>query len=214
MNSLRPETQRNASCAAFLGQRGRPGVVWNDDDRQEGASDQPAAPQAELEIVRGHARHSRRALRGKVFVIGRSADCDLVLADPAFPETYAYLLSHPEGFSVRRVGSGPVLTINGSAAHENRLSDGDVLEFGAYAFRFHRQAAAPPAVVAPVVSGPAPLPPVEEVLGFPQARQKVEQLLADIASTVQTSPALRVYRGPELPRARSIPQPTRYRASA
>jgi hypothetical protein len=69
-----------------------------------------------------------------VFLIGSSSDSDLVLGDLQFPETYAYVFVRPEGASIRYLGEGPSLVVNGQAAASTQLMDGATLTFGTYEF--------------------------------------------------------------------------------
>jgi len=94
-------------------------------------------PLALLEIRRGMAKNKMRPVVGPVFLIGGSAECDLVLADPQFPEIHAYLLVNHGRISLRRVGEGPELTVDGRAVEAAKLFDGDLLRTGPYEFRLH-----------------------------------------------------------------------------
>ena len=91
-------------------------------------------PVVELEIVQGKARSLTRQVQGPVYLIGTAADCDLVLGDLQFPEVFAYLFLTERGVSVRRLGTGPVLTVNGRLVQSTPLFDGDVLSTGRYQF--------------------------------------------------------------------------------
>ena len=93
-------------------------------------------PQVELEIVRGRARHLTRPVLARAFLIGTATDCDLVLGDARFPEVHAYLLRGPSGVTVRWLGEGPELTVNGRTALLSApLADKDLLRAGSYEFR-------------------------------------------------------------------------------
>ena len=92
-----------------------------------------------LEIVRGQARQMFRPINGPVFMIGTAVDCDLVLADDAFPETYLYLYIKHDVVSVRRFGVGPQLYIDDVETDVAELPIGSVLRFGSYAFRLTQQ---------------------------------------------------------------------------
>lgn len=88
-----------------------------------------------LEIVRGQARRMFRPLSGPVFMIGTAADCDLVLADPEFPETFLYLYLKAGQVTIRRLGVGPELFVDEMETDSADLRVGSLLEFGPYAFR-------------------------------------------------------------------------------
>ena len=91
-------------------------------------------PVVELEIAQGEARSLTRQVQGPVYLIGTAADCDLVLGDLQFPEVFAYLFLTERGVSLRRLGAGPVLTVNGRLTQSTPLLDGDVLSMGRYQF--------------------------------------------------------------------------------
>lgn len=90
-----------------------------------------------LEITCGRVRHRLRPVRGPVFLIGTATDCDLVLGDLAFPETYAYVLLQDQRLAIRRVGEGPQLLLNGEAIEAADLHQDDRLGFGSFEVRVH-----------------------------------------------------------------------------
>jgi hypothetical protein len=102
--------------------------------RQDGPHNPTGLPKVTLEIVRGRARNLVRLVNVPVFLIGSSSDSDLVLGDLQFPETYAYVFVRAEGVSIRYLGEGPALAVNGAPAAATELSDGDKLTFGTYEF--------------------------------------------------------------------------------
>lgn len=178
--------------------------------------DLPAPQSIELEIVRGAARHTRRPVVGKVFLIGSACDCDLVLGDEQFPDAYAYLFVQDGEVTVRHLGSGPAVLVGGERVQARRLSDGDVLECGPYAFRLVIRTPEPKPRKDKPAAGPhfalaaetkCSLVPAEDVLGLRLAREEVSQLLADIAAALQAdSPTndLKLFAAPETRR----PEPT------
>jgi hypothetical protein len=85
-----------------------------------------------LEITRGRARQTIRVVSGPVFLIGSAPDCDLVLGDPSFPETYAYLLVQGDSVTIRRVGDAPDLLVNGEPIESSEVAAGDRLAFGPF----------------------------------------------------------------------------------
>jgi hypothetical protein len=97
----------------------------------------PAHPAVWLEITRGRVRQSIRPVPGPVFLIGAAADCDLVLGDATFPETYAYLLVQDDGVTIRRVGDEPELLVNGEPIDTAELGAGDQLAFGQFELMVH-----------------------------------------------------------------------------
>jgi pSer/pThr/pTyr-binding forkhead associated (FHA) protein len=95
----------------------------------------PVGPRVSLEITRGRVRQRIRPVRGRVFLIGTDSDCDLVLGDLAFPESYAYLFVQGARVSIRRLGSGPVLTVCGEQVETADLFHGDCVAFGPFELR-------------------------------------------------------------------------------
>jgi pSer/pThr/pTyr-binding forkhead associated (FHA) protein len=94
-------------------------------------------PQVALEILRGSARHRLRQVRTPVFLIGAAADCDLVLGDPLFPAVHTYLYVRNDGVSLRYLGEGPDLCVNGRRIESTPVGHGDLLQMGSYEFRLH-----------------------------------------------------------------------------
>ena len=73
-------------------------------------------------------------MTAKAFLIGTAKDCDLVLGDGRFPEVHA--AGGPTGVTVRWLGDGPELTVNGRQALLSApLADGDLLKAASYEFR-------------------------------------------------------------------------------
>src|SRR5262245_25178845 len=85
----------------------------------------PVGPDVALEITRGRVQQRIRPVQRSVFLIGTANDCDLVLGDLTFPEAYAYLFIQGTKVSIRRLGSGPELTVAGEAVEMAELFDGD-----------------------------------------------------------------------------------------
>lgn len=95
----------------------------------------PAGTAVWVEIMRGRARQLLRAVRGPAFLIGTAQDCDLVLGDPTFSDAYAYLLVHDEKVTIRRLGDGPELQVNGETIETGDLFHGDRVAFGQFELR-------------------------------------------------------------------------------
>jgi hypothetical protein len=92
-----------------------------------------------LEITRGQAREKIRPVRERVFLIGTANDCDLVLGDLSFPETYAYLFVAEDRVTIRRLGSGPELFVCGEEVDTAELFPGDVVKFGPFELRLSNE---------------------------------------------------------------------------
>jgi hypothetical protein len=123
--------------------------------------------QAELEITRGRARHKIRPIEGRAFLIGTGTDCDLVLGHPDFPTGYAYILQGPQSTTIRWLGEGPELAVNGNTTLDaTPLANHDVIRMGPFEFKFRVFAAderpqpghGASAPAAEIVPTPAPKP--------------------------------------------------------
>ncbi|HTN74102.1 MAG TPA: FHA domain-containing protein [Pirellulaceae bacterium] len=110
---------------------------WDNRQGLRGPHFHSRVPKVSLEIVRGSAHNRLRPIKPPVFLIGSAGDCDLVLGDKHFPEVHTYLYVTSAGISVRHIGEGPELTINGIAVETGRVNDGDRLQMGPYEFVLH-----------------------------------------------------------------------------
>jgi pSer/pThr/pTyr-binding forkhead associated (FHA) protein len=64
------------------------------------------------------------------FVVGRLADCDLVVAEPSVSRVHAELFWRPAGWCVRDLDSRHGIWVNGKPVEMTRLRDGDALKLG------------------------------------------------------------------------------------
>jgi hypothetical protein len=106
----------------------------HDRRHQSGPHFPSTLPQVRLEIRRGKARNLVRKVFGPVYLIGRARDCDLVLGDEQFPEAYAYVFVSDPAVTLRRLGAGPDLTVNGRVVQNVELRDGDRIRTGPFEF--------------------------------------------------------------------------------
>ena len=166
---------------------------------QQGPHFLPQLPQVGLEIVRGKASRRVREVSPPVFLIGAAEDCDLVLGDLRFPEAYAYLYVTIRGVSVRHLGEGPELYVNGELTESALLADGDILELGAYEFQLHIQERSPRGQD----RGDRNWEELRETdfLGLDAAMDDVWDLMARIRESVALEPVdLRIFSGPPAPK--------------
>jgi len=175
----------------------------NDRRNPSGPEASPKLPKVWLEIRRGRARSLVRQVTSAVYLIGSARDCDLVLADEQFPQAYAYLFVNPSGVTVRRLGTGPDLTVNGYAVEATRVEDGDRIRTGPFEFCLRIDRPTSPA---------GPTHRRESQLGKrgndqrrqQHAQRRVQHLLADIRHAIfPPKIGLRVYHGGQQP-----PHPT------
>ena len=94
-------------------------------------------PKVQLEILCGRANFKMRSVDVPVYLIGTALDCDLVLGDRQFPEAHSYLIMGSEGLSLRYLGVGPEVLVNGQRIETVELCDGDSIEMGDYEFIIH-----------------------------------------------------------------------------
>jgi len=85
---------------------------------------------------------SRLELTQRHWSIGRSTDCDIVLASPDVSRRHAELRPTDEGgWAVSDLGSTNGLTVNGVEATEFQLGDGDEIAIGRFTLVFHAPSA-------------------------------------------------------------------------
>lgn len=156
----------------------------------------PSLPNVRLEIRRGRARNLIRPIKEPVYLIGAARDCDLVLGDPQFPEIHAYLFVNEAGVSIRHIGHGPEITVDGTAVRNAPLEDGQRIRTGPFEFyvgiHWHeggpgglprRQGRAEASFIEPLVEG--------------DTIAKIERLLLQINEAQRDAPPpLRLYTGP------------------
>ncbi len=172
---------------------------------QQGPHYLPQLPQVGLEIVRGKASHRIREVSPPVFLIGTAEDCDLVLGDLRFPEAYAYMYVTIRGVSVRHLGDGPELYVNGELTETALLADGDILELGAYEFQLHIQDRSPRGGGRSEQGWEEGLRETD-FLGLEAAMDDVWDLMARIRATVALEPVdLQIFSGPPAPKVAKRP---------
>lgn len=139
-------------------------------------------PQVTLEITRGRAQHKFRAVHKSVFLIGTAADCDLVLADPRFDAVHSYVYRTAERVTIRHLGTGPELKVNGRIVTSATLEAGAVVQMGSY--EFHTRIVWPQGLAAPVEQS--------QVLSV-RHESAIERLMSDVEQ--QAPPRLCLYVG-------------------
>ena len=168
-------------------------------DLETKSSDKRSAlPRVELEILRGRAKNRLRRIDVPVFLIGSAHDCDLVLADPDFPEVHTYVYVTKDGVSVRRLGEGPEMVVDGEVVQSSAMLHGQRLKLGPYEFTLHVEAThpAPTKGPLPTTSLPTAMPALALQFDLP-GMAEVRCLLADIRSTLQIESGLKLYIEPE-----------------
>ena len=88
-----------------------------------------------LTIQKGRAKNLIRDVDGPVFTVGTDHTCDMVLGDPQFPDVHSYVCIRDKIVSLRHLGQGPTVTVNGREVRWGELRDGDRIRTGSYEFR-------------------------------------------------------------------------------
>src|SRR5579871_4136194 len=69
-------------------------------------------------------------------VIGRTAECDVVLYDPGVSRKHARIFTEGNAFFVEDMGSSNGTKVNGSVVKKQKLSTGDAVSLGPVVFAF------------------------------------------------------------------------------
>jgi pSer/pThr/pTyr-binding forkhead associated (FHA) protein len=69
-------------------------------------------------------------------VIGRTADCDVILYDPGVSRKHARIFSQGKSYYVEDMGSSNGTKVNGSVVKKKQLADGDAVALGPVVFNF------------------------------------------------------------------------------
>jgi predicted component of type VI protein secretion system len=150
--------------------------------------------QVQLEILRGRAKNKIRRVEVPVFLIGSAHDCDLVLADASFPEVHTYLYVNRGGVSVRRLGEGPQIRVDGQEVQASPIVDGQTLHVGPFEFAVRIQQGAqklPRGTAAPVASPAATAPRMSD--RERESRALVRSFLDDVRAALRVESNLRLY---------------------
>lgn len=78
----------------------------------------------------------RVPLGEQTLVMGRMADCDVVIADPRSSRRHAEIRPSGSGFVITDLGSMNGTLVNGAAIREQPLADGDEIRLGNTVLRF------------------------------------------------------------------------------
>ena len=81
----------------------------------------------------------RFAIERRAIVLGRSRDCDVVLADTNVSRRHAELVRHGGGFVLRDLDSTNGSLVNGRRVREAPVTAGDILTLGTTTLRLERK---------------------------------------------------------------------------
>lgn len=93
----------------------------------------PAAALLPLDVAAGQAP---LRLPGESCLVGRSEECDVVLADKSVSKRHAQFLGTAGQWSIKDLGSSNGVWVNGEKVGEARLKRGDQLKLGRLVFEF------------------------------------------------------------------------------
>jgi two-component system NtrC family response regulator len=91
---------------------------------------------ATLIVTRDGKELSQYPIRKKIIIIGRSPQCDLVLADNEVSSLHANIMNQNEQYQVVDLNSTNSTFINGTKVVEQTLNDQDEIGIGRFAIRF------------------------------------------------------------------------------
>lgn len=94
------------------------------------AIDQPIA------VLYSFQTQQHYKLRDDRTIIGRETTCDVVLPDPSVSRRHAEILHNETGWLIRDTGSTNGLIVNGTAATQSRIYDGDIIDLGTTQLEF------------------------------------------------------------------------------
>lgn len=119
-------------------------------------------------------------------VIGRDANCDVVLDNAGVSRKHAMIVLEKDRFMIRDAGSQNGFSLNGKTAEESELRDGDVVKINKFEVRFAEAGGVPKEFLNPpkqaVGSGPANVVATMTV-NADAARRLHEQLMAKKAAS-------------------------------
>jgi pSer/pThr/pTyr-binding forkhead associated (FHA) protein len=160
--------------------------------------------QPALLVTYGNTNRKHRQLDSDVLVLGRSSTCDFALMSPEVAPIHCLLVRVHEGWKLRDCSGRPGTRVNGKTVQEVLLTDGDVIQVGAFSFQAHLPAghrpveAAPPRLIERLQRSRKKL--AERALGLRKALAALQQtegvtsarLAAEKAELEQQSEAMRV----------------------
>lgn len=89
-----------------------------------------------LVVIRGQQLGRRIALGAAAVVIGRSADCDFLIAERSVSRAHCRIFQQGEGYWVEDLGSTNSSFVNDEKIERQQLVDGDQLRVGKTVFKF------------------------------------------------------------------------------
>lgn len=112
----------------------------------------------------GGQHHGRSFTLERARLVGRGADCDIRIDDPAFPDRHARLEVHGDTVLLRDLGAGEGSLVNGEAVRNAVLHPGDQVVFDAH-HRFVLEAPGRPGAREATADACDELPPADAQAG-------------------------------------------------
>ena len=131
---------------------------------------------ARITVSEGPDRGKRFSLTSPTIRIGTSADCDVVLSDPAVSRGHALILRREDGFAVRDLGSKNGTFVSGVRVQEAALEPGAPLRVGATTLELK-------ATVDEYVTGPSDDAQLGELVGTSPPMRELFGLIRTLAPT-------------------------------
>ena len=89
--------------------------------------DEGVAAEQPIAVLYSFQTQQHYKLRDDRTIIGRETTCDVVLPDPSVSRRHAEILHNETGWLIRDTGSTNGLIVNGTAATQSRIYDGDII---------------------------------------------------------------------------------------
>src|SRR6185436_1167019 len=90
----------------------------------------------QLVIAEGKEAGREFVFEQESVLIGRTADCDVVLYDPGVSRKHARIFAEQRGYYVEDMGSSNGTKVNGAIIKKKQLADGDAISLGPVVFNF------------------------------------------------------------------------------
>lgn len=98
--------------------------------------DEGVAAEQPIAVLYSFQTQQHYKLRDDRTIIGRETTCDVVLPDPSVSRRHAEILHNETGWLIRDTGSTNGLIVNGTAATQSRIYDGDIIDLGTTQLEF------------------------------------------------------------------------------
>jgi hypothetical protein len=132
-----PEPPPETPATPASGELGATMVYKPRTDEAEGEDDAPPPP-VEREVVSLTADGQRHEIDKRTFLLGRSQDCDMRVADPNVSRRHAELRQEGTAYWIVDLGSTNGIEVNGQSTTRAKLEHGDTITLGSTEVVFER----------------------------------------------------------------------------